>query len=237
MTVTTIDAVVERLEAIQAELGPHDGIGQFNRVYLRTTEAVRDHLRAGFFDDPAFVERLDVVFAALYFAAVEADQDAAPVDPAWRPLFDARSDARLRPIQFAVAGMNTHINHDLAVAVVETCGELGTYPGAGQTLADYLRVNAVIEQVEADIRRSLLSELERELDAPIEPLIHLIGTWSITEARDAAWVKARVLWSLQDSPRLLGLVIGASSRTVGMTSRHLLTPLLPASPPPRECSL
>ena len=40
---------------------------------------------------------------------------------AWQPLFERRADPGIEPIQFALAGMNAHINHDLPLAVVATC--------------------------------------------------------------------------------------------------------------------
>jgi hypothetical protein len=227
MTITIGD-VIERMRAIQPSLDPHDGIAQFNRVYLLVTEAVRDHLAAGFFHDPDFVTHFDVVFAERYFAAVDAHAAGQRVDPAWRPVFRHRGDDRIRPIQFVVAGMNTHINHDLALAMVDTCAERNTRPGAGYVADDYRKVNEVIEKVESQARRSLLSDLEREVTEPIEPLIHLMSTWSITQAREAAWIKTLVFWLLQDDPWLLKESVDTSARTVGMTSRHLLTPLLAA---------
>jgi Family of unknown function (DUF5995) len=224
----TIGDVIERMRAIQASLDPRDGISQFNRVYLLVTEAVRDHLADGFFHDRRFVERFDVVFAERYFAAVDADAAEQPVDPAWRAVFERRGDTRVLPVQFVVAGMNTHINHDLALAMVATCLDLDTRPGAGYIADDYRRVNQVIEKVESKARRSLLSDLEREIGEPIEPLIHLLSTWSITQAREAAWIRMLVFWLLQDDPWLLRASVGENARTVGMTSRHLLTPLLAA---------
>ena len=85
----------------------------------------------GFFADPGFMTELDVTFANLYFAAAAALSDPAVVPAAWQPLVDRRSAAGIEPIQFALAGMNTHINHDLPLAVVATCAALGTEPSAG----------------------------------------------------------------------------------------------------------
>jgi hypothetical protein len=221
----TIDEVIERMRAIQASLDPRDGVGQFNWVYQRVSEAVRDHLAAGFFHDPHFVEHFDVVFAARYFAAVDADAAGQRLDPAWRPVFKRRADTRIQPIQFAVAGMNTHINHDLSLAMVETCLAEDTHPQAGDIPADYRKVNDIIEEVEAEIRQALLRDLEQFGDAA-EPLIHLISSWSIAQAREAAWIRTQVLWLLRDDPWLFQRSVDTTARAVGMTSRHLLTPLL-----------
>ena len=37
-----------------------------------------------------------------------------------------RSETHIAPMQFALAGMNAHINHDLPMAVVKTCEDLAT---------------------------------------------------------------------------------------------------------------
>ena len=68
------------------------------------------------------MSELDVVFAYRDFAAVDSlsgPPSAVPV--AWRPLLAARAVVGIEPIQFALAGMNAHINVDLPMAVVATC--------------------------------------------------------------------------------------------------------------------
>ena len=68
---------------------------------------------------------------------------------AWAPLFEARAKPRIAPIQFALAGMNAHINHDLCLALVATCKELGLGLDLGSPQhRDYLKVNAILERVE-----------------------------------------------------------------------------------------
>jgi hypothetical protein len=225
--IKSIGEVIERLRSIARSTGPGDGVGAFNMVYLRTTEAVRDLLGTGFFHDDGFLEQFDVVFANQYFAAVDADAAGRRVDRAWRPLFDRRSDRRVHAVQFVVAGMNAHINHDLALAVVDTCLARQTDPLAGTIPDDYRRITDVLADIEADIRRSLLDDLERELGEPVEPLLHLLSSWSIGQAREAAWIRAQVLWVLRDIPILFDQSVAISASATGMTSRHLLTPLLP----------
>ncbi len=69
---TTIDEVIARMGSINSALPPHDGLACFNRMYLDVTQGVGQQLAQGSFADPAFVSRLDVVFANIYFAAVDA---------------------------------------------------------------------------------------------------------------------------------------------------------------------
>lgn len=227
--VATIDDVLDRMHAIQASLEPDDGVAVFNRVYHRLTETVRDRLRAGFFADPEFVERFDVLFAKRYFAEVDADAAGHRPDPAWRPLFARRADRHVHAVQFAIAGLNTHINHDLSLSVVDSCVAAGTHPLAGHIADDYRRVNDVIADVEAEVRQDLLNDLEEELGEPFEPILHLVNSWSIARAREAAWVRVQVLWVLRAEPWLYARSADANARMVGMTSRHLLAPLLPAA--------
>ncbi len=52
--------------------------------------------------------------------------DLAAVPLAWRPLVEQRAAAGIEPIQFALAGMNAHINHHLPLATVNTCTALAT---------------------------------------------------------------------------------------------------------------
>jgi hypothetical protein len=187
MAAPTVDDVVERLRAIRDAAPPADGVRPFAGVYLTATEAIRDRLRAGFFEDPATVERFDVVFAERFFVAEAAAGGLAPepVPRVWEPLFAARGDRRVQDVQFAVAGLNAHINHDLATAVVAVCAERGREPDDPPFPADYFRVTDVLVAIEARVRRELLAELET-LDGPVEPLLHLVGSWSLATARAAA---------------------------------------------------
>jgi hypothetical protein len=83
----------------------------------------------------------------------------------------------------------------------------------------------ILEEIEARVRASMLNDVERRLGRPLEPLVHLVGNWSMARARDAAWVRAQVLWELRGLPRLYRRSVEVSSTATGMTSRHLLTAL------------
>ena len=122
---TSIDDVLERMAAIDAALPTADGVAYFNRMYWQVTRLVDAAIDASTFEAGEFLARLDVHFANLYFAAYAADLAGTPVSPAWSPLFEARAREHTHPLQFALAGMNAHISHDLPHAVVDTCVELG----------------------------------------------------------------------------------------------------------------
>ncbi len=223
---STVEDVVERMRGIAAELPPDDGAAIFNGVYLRVTEMVRDRLAdGGVFHDEAFMAGLDVRFAELWFEAYDARPGAVP--HAWAPLFEARNRAGLWPIQHALAGMNAHIEHDLPLAVVRSCVADDRSPLNRDVHDDYERVNDLLADVEAEIRRSFLTDVERAADDRLGPLVHLVSSWDIEKARDVAWTNVLTLWELRRIRVLFDDYLAGLSRTVGMGSRLLLTPVAP----------
>jgi Family of unknown function (DUF5995) len=218
--VRRVDDVIERMLEIESMLPRRDGIAVFNGVYRQMSEQLRDRMRAGFFRDPPFMERFGVNFAGLYLDAVDAAVAGAEIARPWEPLAAARRRRGVAPAQFALAGMNAHINHDLAIAVVTTCGRMRREPVTMHD--DYERINDVIASIVRPIRQSFLDSLVVEAGAPLSPLADLVSNWSIDKARDAAWVHARTLWQLRDVRSLTGAYRRTLGRTVGLISRQLL---------------
>ena len=140
------------------------------------------------FESPAFVERLDVLFAEFYLQAYEASEAPAWISKAWAPLFDRRAEHRL-PLQFAITGMNAHINNDLAHALVADVAGAG--PGWRQPeRRDYEKVNDILEAVEANIKVPLSDDVIADVDSSRHDDDNL-ALWSIRRARDQAWERAR----------------------------------------------
>ena len=220
---TGIDQVIARMQSINGVLPVGDGVACFNRMYLEVTEGVSSRIAAGFFADAAFVTRLDVVFANLYFEAIDAMSGARSTWPvAWRPLVEARERTGIESIQFALAGMNAHINHDLALAVVQTCRDLGTDPEADDHHGDYEKVNAILAASQQAIRQSFESRAVQAADRHVAAVANLIGNWSVTAAREAAWDTALALWQVREFTLATKLLSDALARTVAMASRGLL---------------
>lgn len=221
---TTVDEVIERLQAIESVLPASDGVACFNRMYLEVTRGVADHVRRGVFADPSWLSRLDVVFANRYLTAVGAVPGSSSAQrSAWQPLAQARSNAGIEPIQFALAGMNIHINYDLPLAVVATCAELGTAPTDAAHHADYERVDELLDSAEQSIRESFESAPVRQVDQHVAAVTNLVCNWSLNEARDVAWDTALGLWAVRDNHRATDLLTGALARVVGLASRTILT--------------
>jgi uncharacterized protein DUF5995 len=146
--------VIRRLRTIEASGSRSDGVVCFARLYREVTEGVGAELRRQGFADNRFLETLDVQFAALFFSALESyGRDPARTPSAWVPLFAQRSRRGIAPLQFALAGMNAHINRDLPVALVTTCRELGLDLGEGSAEhADFERVDVLLANVEARVK-------------------------------------------------------------------------------------
>jgi len=221
--VSTIAEVISRLEAIDASLARKDGVAIFDRLYLQVTRAVDAASVGTDFENRPFVDRLDVVFAGLYFDAEATIATGASCPVAWRPLVETRSQAR-EPIQFALAGMVAHINHDLPIAVVTTCQELGLAPEDDSAAhRDYQRVDGLLAMVETQVAAwfdtGLIADIE---DVTPKKTDEAIAMWSIVAARDVAWEHAKLLWHLHDIAPLRDGCLDVLARTTELAARAML---------------
>jgi uncharacterized protein DUF5995 len=221
----SIDDVVAMMTAIDSALSDSDGLKWFNRLYLRVTTAVNATMRdAAIFQDPAFIGRLDVVFANLYFdAAAAGDVDPEQTPPAWRPLFQARRDPGLARLQFALAGMNAHINRDLPVGIVDSYGELGGAPSLVDVRhADFEQINGLLERVEGEVKTEFTTGIIGVVDVAAGQLDDLAAMWSVRKARASAWSNAELLWHLRPFPRLRTNFFSQLDSLTGFAGRGLL---------------
>ena len=110
-----VAAVVDRMERLAARMNAAgDARRYFLETYLRTTRAVGEAIAAGEFEDPAWMELWDVVFADLYLDALEAEVPPPP----WQAAFRAAREGRLRVLRHVLLGLNAHINYDLPQALL-----------------------------------------------------------------------------------------------------------------------
>lgn len=225
-SVKTIDDVVNVMQTIDATLPDADGLKWFNFLYLTVTEAVLADATA--WQDWAFLQQFDVAFAGLYFdAIVNWERDPRLTPRAWRPLLRARHDTRLARIQFALAGMNAHINHDLAIALERMAALDGRFPGKDNArYRDFQRVNDILETVEAALRGQLATGLVGEIDLALGDLDNLVALWKVRNAREAAWTNGEVLWHLRAMPLLQRDYLARLDSLTAFAGRGLLLPQL-----------
>lgn len=154
----------------------------------------------------------------------------------WRALLRVRADRRVLPVQFALAGINAHVGHDLALAVVDTCRAAGC--GPERLREDFDRVGAVLTAMEMRVREQLMPG--PDLLETADPLTHRFGAWSLARGRDAAWAAARLLWVLRDTDDAFEECTQALDAWVAAVGRLILAPVArQSSPSPSRtsCSL
>ena len=120
-TLATIGEVIQVMQDLDNMLLSSDGLKWFNLLYLRVTQAVYEKPPSGGWDDQKWLSLLDINFARLYFDALaNSCTDPTKVPRAWMALFESRDNPNIERVQFALAGINAHINHDLPLALVQT---------------------------------------------------------------------------------------------------------------------
>ena len=197
--VSTLPQVIDRLAEIRnctGKVAPECGITHFSDLYLTITCNIWGRVQKGnVFADNNYLARLDVAFANQYLRALRDWAGGQTRPPrAWGLLFDRQNDGEILPLQLAGAGVNAHINFDLAFAVVETGRQVGD-AGVEHRKADYDKVNDVF----AEEMDSLLDRLRtlRAASGEGERRLSTVGrllTEMVAAARGVAWEAAELLW-------------------------------------------
>ncbi|MEU4558636.1 DUF5995 family protein [Actinoplanes sp. NPDC023936] len=199
-----IAGVVERLKLLQTILDTlppspaKNRVGQFNALYLTITERVAAHLLGDEVHDKKWLEVLDVEFARLYFTALSSWGVPGKDTPdAWEVLFRRAHDDTISTLEAAVLGVNAHINHDLALAVIATWERMG-YPGDGPQHPDYLLVNKIFYEEIPPLRRRFATAWQMEIDRCVGELDDWSQRVLVRTTRAMAWEQAERLWELRD---------------------------------------
>jgi Family of unknown function (DUF5995) len=186
MAAETIDDVIRALDGIiDWAWNAKSKLGYFAALYRRVTQAVKDGIAKGQFQNGPLMERLDVNFAGRYLEAYEQFRAGQQPTLSWQIAFRAAGWWRPIVVQHLLAGINAHINLDLGVAAAVTA------PGDQLTglQPDFDQINAVLA--------GLVSTVEKEI-ATVSPLLGLLEKlslktdsaiidFSLDEARKFAW--------------------------------------------------
>jgi hypothetical protein len=222
----TIAQVLALLDEIDATLADGDGLKWFHWLYRRVTQAVAARVAdpAGF-TNPAWMALLDVRFARYYFQALASSLAGDPAPSCWRVLFDRRGDVDAARVQFALAGVNAHINHDLAMAIVETFQIAGSAPhlGAAQ-YADFTSLNTTLEALVDTARRELNVRLLGDALPEVSRLEDTLASWSIVAAREAAWTNAELQWDVREIPLVAGRYLDVIDGLATVVGKALMVP-------------
>ena len=218
----TIADVLTMLQNIDNLLPGSDGLKWFNLLYMRVTQEVRGGPPPGGWSNPAWITRLDVVFAQFYFTAVrDWITGAGSVPSSWKALFEARFRLGVERIQFALAGMNAHINHDLPQALLQTDDEMNLAPvDSSPEHDDYEHVNGLLEATLPSALQFLATGILGELAEDTGKIGSLLAIWNVRAARDLAWEVADHLRSLEGLARATALAV--QDQITGLVGRSLL---------------
>ncbi|HEX4133865.1 MAG TPA: DUF5995 family protein [Bryobacteraceae bacterium] len=223
-TPQTIPEVLRVMQAIDAMCANADGLKWFNWLYLEVTQAVENRVSAGGFDDAASLAELDVQFAALYFGALYAMLTGAPCPGSWKAMFSRRDQADIARIQFALAGMNAHINHDLPFAIVATCNAMKTAPQHGTPqYGDYTALNTTLDSLIDTAKKQLNVRLLGDPLPAVSHLEDLIAAWNVAGFREGAWRHAESIW--RDPALAADILKGTMENVTTFAGEALLVPV------------
>lgn len=187
-----IAEVAEELRGLAR--GSDDALGYFAAMYARVTSRIATSIAQGRFDDGERMDRFATTFAGLYTRG-RAGQPSRP--RCWQATFDVARNGDLIIVQHLLLGINAHVNHDLAQAVVAVADETGDLQGVKR---DFDAVNGILASAYADLRKDLdrVSRWTNEAGA-------LGGgrffNFSLERARDQAWATAVRLFPLDAGGR------------------------------------
>jgi hypothetical protein len=225
-TPQTIADVIQIMQTIEATCADGDGLKWFNWLYLQVTQAVEARADASGFSDSGWVTALDVEFAGFYFAAIASSLSGGSTPGCWQALFDQRNQAAIARIQFALAGMNAHINHDLPQAVVATCQAASIPPQHGTAqYSDYTALNTTLDSLIEAAKQTLHVRLLGDALPPVSALDDTLAAWSMAAARETAWNNAELLWHLADAPLIASAFLDTLDGLTAVTSKTLLVPV------------
>lgn len=186
MPARTIDEVIAQLdEVIARSRRERSRLGYFALLYRNVTVKVKEGIRAGFFEDGARMERLDVIFANRYLDAYESYRRGAATSKCWLATFRAADSWFPIVLQHLLLGMNAHINLDLAVAAAETA------PGdqINGLKNDFERINNILGEMIGDVQDRLarISYYMTIVDRFGGRTDEAVMNFSINRARAASW--------------------------------------------------
>jgi hypothetical protein len=221
MQATTIDEVIRALnDIVDWAWQQKSRAGYFAALYRRITQAVKDGIASGRFQNGPRMEQLDVTFANRYLQAFEQFRAGQQPTVSWQVAFQCASEWQPIVVQQLLVGINAHIGLDLGVAAALTA------PGDQiQGLkTDFDEINAVLA--------GEVGTVEKEIGV-ISPLIGLLQTFGLrtetqiinfnmTVARDVAWSDAVRMASL--APDQMPAAIADLDARVQLLGRLVISP-------------
>jgi len=222
MPATNIDEVLSRLDEIIAQsIVQKDPHGVFAALYRRVTEAVKQGIGDGVYDDGPRMERLDVIFANRYISAWEARQQQQKATEAWNMTFEAAGEGRRRlMLQHLMLGMNAHINLDLGIAAAS----VSKGADIASLQADFNRISDLLLQMIDEVQDSIraVSPLFGIIDWFFKDRDERFAGFSLRTTRTLAWTTANTLMTIPESEQSNMILL--LDRQVAGIGKHIAAP-------------
>ena len=212
----------------QAFLARKDRRGIFATAYLNMTKEIASGVETATFHDSAWVAKYAISFANLYRVALLAYErgDIAAVPRPWLASFETSSKGKGLLIQDLLLAMNAHINHDLALALVEVSID----PKRAERREDHFAVNESVRHATDPVQEqvtALYAPTLRLLDLAFGRLDEEVANFSIEKARSNAWVSAVTLTNARDEAEAVEVRQSISDRA-SLVAKLILKPSLRA---------
>ncbi|WP_232221798.1 DUF5995 family protein [Nocardioides sp. J54] len=188
-----IDEVVVRMEErLDRLVGTCSHSAVFSLAYLRVTENVRDAVRSGFFEDRAWLNRVDAVFAEMYFDTTsrwEAGQRTG-LPKAWQIALKAEDDRAVSGLGNFLLAMNAHINWDFP----HVLAEVGLTGPDGSHKADHNRYNDRLDSLYVPVFTEMAARFDPTFDDIDLGTLDDIGVGVVMRGwREMVWRHAEAL--------------------------------------------
>jgi hypothetical protein len=187
-----IDQTVSDLTDIALEAG--DAAGYFPALYVRVTGRIGEGIRNGRFEDGERMERMVDAFAGHYIRARTAE---IPVPRCWQATWDVAADPNLLIGQHLLLGINAHVNHDLAQAVIEVAPDHG---GLEAVRPDFDTIGHELAGTFDEVIRDL-DRTSRWASEAARCGGGRLFNFSLRVAREQAWGAAERLYPLDQAGR------------------------------------
>jgi hypothetical protein len=136
-------------------------------------------------------------------------------------MLSARFTPGIDRIQFALAGMNAHINHDLSLALLATDQQRNVEPDvANPQHVDYEAVNGLLKTVMPSALQMLAKGVLGQMAQDTGKIGRILAFWNICSARDLAWEFADHLRGSEEVTRQVALA--AQDQMTGALGRAIL---------------
>jgi Family of unknown function (DUF5995) len=198
----------------------------FSLAYLRTTEKyAATAAQPGFYNDVAWVNHEDAVFAQFYFQAYDdyAGGNLSAVPEAWRIAYRAANSRSVTGVGDLLLGMSAHVNRDLPFVLAG----VGIVTPDGKTRKpDHEQINVMLNQVVQPLLDEEAKLYDKNMNVAKTPygisytaLMQMLVTWrenawdnaeALVEAPDAA-ARAAVAQQIESSAAATAMSIVASN--------------------------